>query len=225
MKATLEWVSYTKLIDKDYFYVSANLYEFEKLVLMKTGVKIESAGHSTRRFEYPWAYFQAGNGDRCLDAGGGLNPFSFSLAERYKEVTILDIDAGAIHNLNRIIKFGGFNMLAVKGDLREMSYPDDYFDDVFCISVLEHGPINPNIVDAVKELFRVTKRKLIVTMDVGKKGTPSGPLSINQLAELFKYLNIKTGDMVVDCIMPDEIEPFAVACITVEKNLNTARGM
>jgi ubiquinone/menaquinone biosynthesis C-methylase UbiE len=226
MKVTLEWLKFMKYADADFFVVSANLYEFEKKVLKKTGIHMQGAAHTTRRFEYPWAYFQASAGEQCLDAGGGLNPLSFALAEIYKQVTVIDIDSEAINSLNEITKAFQFNMIAKQGDLRKLDYPDKYFDDVFCISVIEHGPINPDIVDAIKELLRVTKRKLILTMDVGKKGTPSGPLCIKNVSELFNYLKIKPHiDEEIDCLKTLDIEPYTILCMCIEKNLNTDGGM
>jgi len=106
-----------------------------------------------------------------------------------------------------------------QGDLRNMDYPDDYFDDTYCISVLEHGPINLNhIIPAIDELLRVTKRNLIVTMDVGMKPTISGPLSLEQTTGILKHLHaMPEGKINLNLIIPDDIGPYTTLCLNINK--------
>lgn len=218
MKASVEWIDLMRLVDIDYFVVSSNLYQFQKKV-SALGERMEGATHTSRRYEYPWAYLKATKGKRCLDAGGGTNPLSFALIGFYEEIIVLDIDTAALENLKRILTKIPCNIKPVEGDLRNMSYPDEYFDDTFCISVLEHGPINPDVVTAVKELLRVTKRKLFLTMDVGEHGLLSGPLGLQQMNDLLEYLHVDSmGTQTVDCFqLPESREPYTIACIMIDK--------
>jgi len=104
MKTTIEWMDFMKLNEYEYFVISAELYAFERDVKKRTGISLRGAAHVTRRFEYPWAYMQAKKGEHCLDAGSGLNPFSFALSKYYKKITVLDFDKKTVQQMNIIKK-------------------------------------------------------------------------------------------------------------------------
>lgn len=217
--SSYEWGDYRNLIEREYFIISSNLFQYQETIHTITGIQLFGAEHITRRLEYPWAYLQAQKGKHCLDAGSGLSPFPFSLKEIYETVTILEIDTNAINQLNTIIDTCGYQTIKAQyGDIRKIPYPDNYFDDVFCLSVLEHGPVNPFLIETVDELLRVTKQNLYITMDVGPQGTPSGPLSYQQLEELANHLTMPLQPEPKQILrFQDTKLEYMVACITIKK--------
>jgi ubiquinone/menaquinone biosynthesis C-methylase UbiE len=220
MKTHLEFLDADKLWNPDWFNISCELYLFQKKVKEKTGILMQNAEHATRRYEYPWAYQQTTGGTVCLDAGGGTNPFSFLLAEKYTaKVVMLDNDEHAIHNMEtirRAFPVYKHRILNDKGDIRNIPYHDGFFDDVFCISVLEHIP-HLNIPRALHELLRVTKHKLVITVDAGDNNTET--LSFKDLTEILRFFKHDTTlvSATPTFITIGSIEHFTVACITVEK--------
>ncbi len=48
-----------------------------------------------------------------------------------------------------------------KGSILDIQYPDDHFDTVTCVDVLEHIPLR-DTDKALKELYRVTKKNLLL---------------------------------------------------------------
>ncbi len=119
--------------------------------------------HPGKRWEYPWALEQAElrAGERVLDAGCGRSIFPLYLAAAGMDVTALDLDLD--DGLARPL---GLRVDWAPGDLTEMPLPDQTFDAVFCISVIEHLP-DASIPRAVAELHRVLKPggRLLLTTD------------------------------------------------------------
>ena len=52
-------------------------------------------------------------------------------------------------------------VIYIQGDIREIPFPDQYFDVILCTEVLEHVE-NPDI--AIKELVRVAKRFVLISV-------------------------------------------------------------
>ncbi len=81
-------------------------------------------------------------GTRILDAGGASTIFSFYLASKGCEVSVLDLDwlnTGILKNAAAVSSAMGWKMNVVGGDITSpLPFPDRYFDFVFCICVLEH---------------------------------------------------------------------------------------
>lgn len=135
---------------------------------------------------------------RTLDVGGGGSPFAEYLAQQGYESVVIDpsLDQGGSSIISRekgvyrnirslgfwsITRMTGINPIWGSPAKREVSpvryypysatdikFPDNHFDRVFCLSVMEHIPVEiwP---DCIKEFERVLKPKgrLIITLDMG----------------------------------------------------------
>jgi SAM-dependent methyltransferase len=90
-------------------------------------------------------------------------------------------------------KYGlGRNITQRLGDARQLPYPDNSFDKVFSISVMEH--LSNNHLQALTELVRVLKPggKLLLTMDVNL-GSPTSDfhLGVGSVGGLLKELGLE----------------------------------
>jgi ubiquinone/menaquinone biosynthesis C-methylase UbiE len=116
--------------------------------------------HWSRIWEYSWILshgFQPGQ--KVLDAGGGASPLSMYLAHLGCEVTNVDLEGRGFEVMGKYAP----GITWVQGDIRDMKFEDKFFDSVVCCSVLEHVE---QPLQAVKELRRVAKERLIITMDI-----------------------------------------------------------
>ena len=119
--------------------------------------------HPSKRWEYPWALERAGlaPGSRVLDAGCGASIFPVYLARQGHRVTGVDLELpeglAAAH---------GVEIDYLRAAITDLPLPDEQFDAVFCISVIEHlGHAGARA--AVAELRRVLKPggRLLITTD------------------------------------------------------------
>ncbi|HEY1619879.1 MAG TPA: methyltransferase domain-containing protein [Streptosporangiaceae bacterium] len=110
----------------------------------------------TRRFEYPWAYFEAAAaaGMRVLDVGGGLGGLQFVLSA--EGVSVVNVDPAARgdsrwalgqgnteHLLTaedhaRLNQVFGTDVTLIARSVQDSGLAAGSFDRVFCLSVLEH---------------------------------------------------------------------------------------
>jgi len=145
--------------------------------------------YPTRKFEYPFSFYTTGLDSkmRLLDAGCSIDPFSPFLAN--KGFLVFGVDNFKSHDVQWDPEHGLF-----KGNLRGMDkvkvynkflkrrlnisvnyynedmcsthFNNNYFDRIFCISVLEHLP-DYKIKIAFDEWRRILKKNgyVILTMD------------------------------------------------------------
>jgi SAM-dependent methyltransferase len=117
----------------------------------------------SRPYEYAWASNFVNPGETVLDAGCGLeHPFKFYLGRRVT-AHACDVDP----NIKYVVVPPGCNLTLVRADFTLLPYPDEYFDTIFCISVLEHVSMATQD-SGIKEFKRVLKPggRLVVTVDV-----------------------------------------------------------
>ncbi len=118
--------------------------------------------HPSKRWEYPWALRRAaaGPGSRILDAGCGASVFPLFLQRLEYRVTALDPRPPAPAEGVRYIC----------GELQRLPFAARSFDAVFCISVIEHLPVEA-MPHALRESARVLKPggQLLLTTDYGRQ--------------------------------------------------------
>lgn len=85
-----------------------------------------------------------------LDVGARDGYFSRSLTQYFSEVTALDLETP-------LFDFPGVRTLA--GDARNLQFPDEFFDCVFCAEVLEHIP---GVERACAEIARVARHEIVI---------------------------------------------------------------
>ncbi len=94
-------------------------------------------------------------GERVLEIGFGTGLAFPNLHELYKEIHGLDLTAD-IDAVKSVFEPMGIPLFLEKGDVLNMPYPDDEFDTVLLISILEH--LKPKELEqAFNEVKRVLK--------------------------------------------------------------------
>ncbi|QHW35313.1 class I SAM-dependent methyltransferase [Paenibacillus rhizovicinus] len=137
----------------------------------------------SRPYEYAWCAGFANPDDVVLDAACGIShPFKFFLADRCKEAHACDWDArilsetdiymdvvrdfgkGAAEILMRTSGLSGLRR--AHASIAALPYPGEYFDTIFCISVLEHLGA-ADVTAALGEFARTLKPagRLVLTFD------------------------------------------------------------
>lgn len=90
---------------------------------------------------------------RMLDAGFGSGVYSFTLADKVKDIVAVDIEKKKVEFTNEVNYFK--NIIFQKMDLTKLTFDDSVFDFIICSEVLEH--IKDDSV-AFSELARVRKK-------------------------------------------------------------------
>jgi SAM-dependent methyltransferase len=162
------------------------LEKFSQLFLLKNKNSLsayrriwvaDSLHQWNRQWEYPFVVskiqscLNPNKKNRILDAGSGVTFFPYYIKSKYTSCDIYCCDndkalARIFQKINKREHSVEFSCV----DLRSLPYEDDWFEIVYCVSVLEH---TENYRDIIEELYRVIKPKgrLIVTFDVSMDGT------------------------------------------------------
>ena len=140
------------------------------------GLIIEGSKHWEYTFALQKSGLQRPAGARILDAGCGQSAFTAYLNGRGVRVHGTDVRLAAIARLRR------HGVRASAGDLRALPYRDGAFDQVFCISVLEHTEDPLRCFD---ELWRVTRvgGTLSVTGDYAPRGLPARTVAAGRVMD------------------------------------------
>lgn len=117
-----------------------------------------------------------------VGCGDGYLLKNISCQRRLKNYFALDI------SLDRISKIRGVNDNAhlIKGNIINLPFKDNLFDYTICSEVLEHVP---DYEQALKELIRVTKRNLIITVPNDQEPTKIICPHCNQIHYLSGHIN------------------------------------
>ena len=161
----------------------------------------------SRRWEYPFVtqrvirFAQEQSTDstlRLLDAGSGVTFFPYYIRReiRQSEVTCFDSNS-SYHPMFAAVNatMGETNVKFVEGLLQKLPFPDDSFDAVCCISVLEHTANYSEILDEFARVLR-PGGLLVLTFDLsldGKFELPRG-VAAELLTEISKKFNVRAGD-------------------------------
>ncbi len=127
--------------------------------------------------EFPIVYenIELRNGSKILDVGSP-QWFTLVLANSYPSIEFfyLNILKSEIDCVKEIAKNLGIkNLHYIQGDVRKMSFPSFFFDNVLSISVIEHiPPEREGDFIALKEIKRVLKGDGRLTLSIPVKETP-----------------------------------------------------
>lgn len=126
--------------------------------------------HWSRTFEYPFVLANSRLTPNLvvLDAAGGNGILQAYLCQDGRKVVNIDSSPVDLEEAKRRYQeVRGFisNVRLEEGDLKFIKYPDESFDRIACVSVLEHD-MQPKQI--LRELWRVLKRggRLVCTFDV-----------------------------------------------------------
>ena len=154
----------------------------------------------SRQWEYPFVFSCLKEGlantvkPRILDAGSGMTFFPYYVKKEfiYSDMHCCDIDE-SLKALYEAINGGAQNGVEFsKADMRNTPYADNWFDAVYCVSVLEHTINYEEIICDFHRLLR-PGGKLIITFDISLDGTRD--ISPEQAVKLLDSLNKKfVGD-------------------------------
>jgi len=137
----------------------------------------------SRRWEYPWAIESAGlvksNGTpidnikemKVLDVGCGHAPFLVYLGQMGCQAYGSDPGAGGPDGLWGVFdpNFGKPHITELRQEgMQDLSWPDNHFDRIFCLSVIEHLP-SDQVRAGVERMRRVLKPGglLVISVDDG----------------------------------------------------------
>ena len=101
--------------------------------------------------------------ESLLDVGSGRGVFLFPFIREFPwvQVTSLDILEHRVALLNALSRGGVENLCTVKQDICAWDKPDDSFDVVTLLEVLEHIP---DVAAAIRAAVRLARRYVVVTV-------------------------------------------------------------
>jgi SAM-dependent methyltransferase len=146
---------------------------------------------TTRRYEYPWAYYAAdlSSRNKVVEIGGSLSGFQFVLSREGHEVVNVDPGMSAAgvgwpsdHNRMRELNSWFNTKVMLKNTtIGKASLPTDYYDLFFSISVLEHLPAE-DIREVMEHANRCLKTggRFILTLDLFLNLEPFSRRSSNE---------------------------------------------
>ena len=175
------WATQRCLTDDSYRTLTRELFEIDKIAGSGLASSIPPSLHWSRRYEYPYVVInsklrkQPAKEFKILDCGAGVGPLQFYLAMKGHEYYSLDLDLSALMRVARFKSKNGLKTLyPTYGNILDVPFPNNYFDRIVCISVLEHiiYPLRKDIDVVLKgfvnELLRVLKPEglFVLTFDV-----------------------------------------------------------
>ena len=161
---------------------------------------------SSRIHEYPWAFYATHleRGMSAVDLGGGFSGFPFVLQKSGLKVTNVDpfLDYGPHKHYKvspgRVIEAMNVafrtSVDLIHGTIEQANFPSESMDRVYCISAIEHMPL-----DAIHCILREVKRILkpnglfVLTIDLFLNLTPFSDRSSNEFGT-----NASVFDLVQD---------------------------
>jgi SAM-dependent methyltransferase len=144
----------------------------------------DALAHFSRQWEYPYAWANAGEPGRLLDAGSGITFLPFAFARVGFEVVCCDSDEDDLDFETRFARAAaltGSRVEFVRHNLEELPFEDGSFDTAVCISVVEHVHSRQALLDSLARVVR-PGGTLVITCDLDLEG--KGDLGLPDLAEL-----------------------------------------
>ena len=154
-------------------------------------IKYQYTVYNMRAWEYGRVFdiLELNSLMKVLDCGGASSPLVFYCARKGIDTTTVDLQESLVENTNYVSKKMGWKINALVQDMTELSFEDNYFDTIFCISVLEH--MNNNLKSkAMREFKRVLKPggKVGITFDFGKSVNDSTSYDYDKHAQFHTSL-------------------------------------
>ena len=198
---------YNKLIESNLFRkmerFSNRFLNTNKIALKDYMIKwVKDPLHQwSRQWEYPFVFERIkeyykkrsnkSNNLKILDAGSGITFFPYYIKSEFgkTEIYCCDRDASLASTYKKVSNTMKKKINFEKQKIHNLRYPDNTFDAIYCISVLEH---TKNYEEIMKEFKRVLKPGgiLIVTFDIALEGDADIPLKkaekfVNSLLVIF----------------------------------------
>jgi 2-polyprenyl-3-methyl-5-hydroxy-6-metoxy-1,4-benzoquinol methylase len=161
----------------------------------------------SRQWEYPYvldkveSFIENTEPTKILDAGSGITFFPYLIKSLYPATDIYCVDNDT--NLEKVYQHINVrSKIKVNfscSDLKELSFPSEWFDVVYCISVLEHTNDYEEIIEGFNRVLRPEGR-LVITFDISLDGTRD--ISVEKAEKLLSLL-VKKFDVTEE--MPIEL--------------------
>jgi len=212
---------FQKLPDNPHFLemekFSAEFIKRNKDLMEKYPWSKDPLHHWSRSWEYTYvferirAYIQKKPNRklRVLDAGSGWSFFPYFLHHKFSKLDVSCCDSDTRMNLFYARAEKGMLSIDIS-DIAKTPYPDNYFDIVYCISVLEH---TKNYKTIIRELKRILRPGgiFIITFDISlnnekeirKEEAPNWPKSLKHNLQQRRSSSQKRWMMVI--LSPQDI--------------------
>ncbi len=139
----------------------------------------------SRQWEYPFVFAELakflGNGTHkridVLDAGSGITFFPYYLADKFDNLSVqcVDQDVSLAAQYDIVNKAFGSQVEFRASGIDKIALPDESFDVIYCISVLEHTKNYAEIIGEFTRLLR-PRGRLILTFDISIDGNADIPI-------------------------------------------------
>jgi len=147
----------------------AELTEEEKQTILAAGRKAEMKlyrfkdHHDLPRVKRVLGLLSGVQPESLLDVGSGRGVFLFPFLKAFPgvPVTSLDLLAHRVELLNDVQRGGYPHLTALQQDITTWEMPDDTFDVVTLLEVLEHIP---NVEEAIRAAVRLARRCIILSV-------------------------------------------------------------
>jgi len=159
--------------------------------------EMEAAKHLTELVSRDYSI-----GEEILDVGCGTGHFILSLREHLPDLHYTGVDLTWENILNARTIFPDHNYRFLEGDARRLPFLDNQFDISICSNTLPHIP---NPLQAVRELIRVTRRRVLIRMLVGHETMITKKALNNEFDEQgepvsFMYVNIFSEQLIRETV-------------------------
>lgn len=146
-------------------------------------------GFWQRIWEYPYLASKIPQSDKSLDIGG---TYPFVLFKNFPQA--VSVDCRNLNKLKHLLHFGKWPKgKLIICDAAKIPVVNDSFNYVFSISAVEEMP---HMFKVLKEMVRVAKHRIVVTMDVSDSmGVP-----VKKLRELEEFLGCKIPRLPFDAL-------------------------
>ncbi len=192
--------------------------------------------YASRLWEYPWAILESGvkSGMCCADIGCGQSPFTIYLKELGCEVIGFDPDYGTppdwyCHGVPEdFAELTGIQF--VRSAVQQLDWPDNSFDLLFCISVIEHIPSQQDRANGMREIARVLKpgALALISVDVNLKKRIMNPLGLVWESGLELYgaidLTMPRDRLGIFCDGKQPADVFGFVLRKMERQIKTEYG-